>query len=112
VVCHVKPKKGEEHIASVSQGFRWQYVVECLIGVSGEQLFLYLPLEHSEALADQHDCVDLIGRLDANPKWRPAAQQHRDIIARFGRFPHRNAALGRETTAEEAAFLTEPDSSF
>jgi uncharacterized protein (DUF924 family) len=56
--------------------------------------------------------VDLISRLDANPKWRPAAQQHRDIIARFGRFPHRNAALGRDTTAEEAAFLTEPDSSF
>jgi uncharacterized protein (DUF924 family) len=77
-----------------------------------QRLFLYLPLEHSEALADQQDCVDLISRLDANPKWRPAAQQHRDIIARFGRFPHRNAALGRDTTAEEAAFLTEPDSSF
>jgi uncharacterized protein (DUF924 family) len=105
VVCHVKPKKGEEHIASVSQGFRWQYVVECLIGVSGEQLFLYLPLEHS-------DCVGLVGQLDANPKWCRAARRHRDIIARFGRFPHRNAALGRETTAEEAAFLTEPDSSF
>jgi uncharacterized protein (DUF924 family) len=76
-----------------------------------QRLFLYLPLEHSEALADQRDCVDLIGRLDANPNWRPAALRHRDIIARFGRFPHRNAALGRQTTAEETVFLTEPDSS-
>jgi len=40
------------------------------------------------------------------------ARRHRDIIARFGRFPHRNAALGRATTAAEAAFLQEPDSSF
>ncbi len=77
-----------------------------------QRLFLYLPLEHSEALADQHDCVDLMGRLDANPEWCSFAQRHRDIIARFGRFPHRNAALGRQTTAEEATFLTEPDSSF
>jgi len=77
-----------------------------------QRLFLYLPLEHSEALADQHDCVDLMGRLDANPDWCSFAQRHRDIIARFGRFPHRHAALGRQTTPEEAAFLTEPDSSF
>lgn len=77
-----------------------------------QRLFLYLPLEHSEDLADQNDCVELIGRLDANPKWRGYAEQHRDIIARFGRFPHRNATLDRETTPEEAAFLEEPGSSF
>jgi uncharacterized protein (DUF924 family) len=44
--------------------------------------------------------------------WRDHAVRHRDIVARFGRFPHRNTALGRETTLEEAAFLKLPDSSF
>ena len=49
------------------------------------------------------------GRIRNNLKY---AGQHRDIIARFGRFPHRNALLGRKSTAEEAAFLKEPGSSF
>ena len=77
-----------------------------------ERVFLYLPLEHCESLADQELCVTLIGALDENPEWRDHAVRHRDIVARFGRFPHRNAALGRETTLEEAAFLELPDSSF
>ncbi len=70
--------------------------------------FFYLPFEHSEDLADQDESVALCQRLadetgDAETlKW---AKIHRDIIARFGRFPHRNAALGRETTPQEQAFL-------
>jgi len=72
--------------------------------------FLYLPFMHSEDLADQDRGVALnealaleIGDPDA-AKW---AHDHRSIVARFGRFPHRNRALGRETTAEEQAFLEE-----
>ncbi|HQR90534.1 MAG: hypothetical protein B7Z44_03100 [Caulobacter sp. 12-67-6] len=72
--------------------------------------FFYLPFEHSESLADQEFCVELCATLQADSgdedtiKW---AVEHRDIIARFGRFPHRNAVLGRETTPEEQAFLDE-----
>jgi uncharacterized protein (DUF924 family) len=69
-----------------------------------ERQFFYLPFEHSEALADQERCCELFRAIgDAElVKW---AEQHADIIRRFGRFPHRNAALGRATTAEEQAFL-------
>ena len=77
-----------------------------------QRLFLYLPLEHSEDLADQELSVQLIGALDEAPEWLDYAIRHRDIIARFGRFPHRNAALGRASTPEEEAFLTQPGSSF
>ena len=76
------------------------------------RLFLYMPLQHSEALSDQTLSVELFGRLDEDPDWLVYAERHREIVQRFGRFPHRNAALGRETTAEEAAFLTQPNSSF
>lgn len=65
--------------------------------------FFYLPFEHSEALEDQDRCVELSKALDAETlKW---SELHRDIIRKFGRFPHRNAALGRLTTAKEAEFL-------
>jgi uncharacterized protein (DUF924 family) len=66
--------------------------------------FFYLPFEHSEDLADQERCIALnkaTGDADGL-KW---AEIHADIIRRFGRFPHRNAALGRTTTPEEQAFL-------
>ncbi|MGE4219008.1 MAG: DUF924 family protein [Alphaproteobacteria bacterium] len=76
-----------------------------------ERLFAYLPFEHSEDLADQDRCVDLMGTL-GDAEWTRYAERHREIIRRFGRFPHRNAALGRETTAAERAFLKEPNSSF
>jgi uncharacterized protein (DUF924 family) len=69
-----------------------------------ERMFFYLPFEHSENLADQERCVALNranGDADAT-KW---AEHHADLIRRFGRFPHRNAVLGRATTAEEQAFL-------
>lgn len=77
-----------------------------------QRLFLYLPFEHSEILADQDESVRLIGQLDENPVWGDYAIRHRDVIVRFGRFPHRNAALGRTNTAEETAFLATPGSSF
>ena len=65
------------------------------------RFFFYLPFEHSETMADQDRSVELHTAIGM-PEW---AEQHRDIIRRFGRFPHRNAALGRETTPEEQAFL-------
>ena len=77
--------------------------------------FLYLPFEHSESLADQHRCVRLFEAMAETPEDRETARHahlHRDIVARVGRFPHRNAVLGRETTPEEAEFLKEPGSSF
>ncbi|MBL4721709.1 MAG: DUF924 domain-containing protein [Alphaproteobacteria bacterium] len=75
-----------------------------------ERVFMYLPFEHNEDLADQHRMMALCANLpERNLEW---ARKHLVIIERFGRFPHRNDALGRETTPEEAAFLTEPDSSF
>jgi len=67
--------------------------------------FFYLPFAHSEALADQQRSVELNAALDENTQ--RFARHHRDLIARFGRFPHRNAALGRETTVEEQRFLDE-----
>ena len=77
-----------------------------------ERMFLYLPFEHSENLTDQEVCCTLIALLDEDPLWHEDAVQHRDIIARFGRFPYRNVMLGRESTVEEAEFLKKPHSSF
>lgn len=66
-------------------------------------LFIYLPFGHSETLADQERSVALARRL-GNPDLAHA-ERHRDIIRRFGRFPHRNAILGRNTTPEEQRYL-------
>jgi uncharacterized protein (DUF924 family) len=68
------------------------------------RVFFYLPYEHSEAPADQRRSLELHARLpgEGADEW---ARLHADLIERFGRFPHRNAALGRVTTAEEQAFL-------
>jgi uncharacterized protein (DUF924 family) len=75
-----------------------------------ERLFLYLPLEHSEDLADQDEAVRLFETLDEEQ--RDWARRHRDIIVRFGRFPRRNAALGRICTQEEEAYLAESGAGF
>jgi uncharacterized protein (DUF924 family) len=75
-----------------------------------EQLFAYLPFEHSETLADQDLCCGLM--KDFEPELLRYALRHREIIARFGRFPHRNAVLGRASTPAELAFLEEPGSTF
>ena len=76
-----------------------------------ERVFLYLPLEHSEDMADQDRMVELSKTL-GDDNYVDYAIRHRDIVARFGRFPHRNATLGRESTAEELTFLEGPNSSF
>jgi uncharacterized protein (DUF924 family) len=80
-----------------------------------QRLFLYLPFEHSEDAADQALSCRLFAAMTEHPNHAENvryAERHREIVERFGRFPHRNAALGRTTTPEEAAFLTEPDSAF
>jgi uncharacterized protein (DUF924 family) len=86
-----------------------------------EQLFVLLPLEHSETLADQEEAVERLRALEAAvpPAWRETfegftayAVAHRDVIARFGRFPHRNEILGRESTDAERAYLAEPGAGF
>lgn len=66
--------------------------------------FLYLPFMHSEHLADQLHCVALFENTD-NAENLKYAREHADIIERFGRFPHRNRLLGRDTTEAEQAFL-------
>ncbi len=76
------------------------------------RLFLYLPLEHSEDLADQQRCVELIRERIGNDEFVDFALQHLRIIERFGRFPHRNAVLGRASTEEELEFLKQPNSGF
>ena len=81
-----------------------------------EKLFIYLPLEHSESLADQEQSVRLFTALAAQHSgcegFLDYARRHHEVIARFGRFPHRNAALGRVSTADEVAYLAQPDSGF
>ena len=86
-----------------------------------ERLFFYLPFEHSEDLEDQDRSVELFRELALSvpEEQRPTfaafvdyAKRHREVIVRFGRFPHRNRILGRESTAEEIAFLEQPGSSF
>ncbi len=64
--------------------------------------FLVMPLMHSENLSDQDDLLPLVADMPETVKF---AHIHRDIVVRFGRFPHRNTALGRQTTPEEQAFL-------
>ena len=86
-----------------------------------ERLFFYLPFEHSEDLEDQEMSLELFRQLaesvpDAHRKTFDAffqfAVRHHEIIERFGRFPHRNEVLGRESTAEEIEFLKQPGSGF
>lgn len=76
-----------------------------------ERFFLYLPFEHSEDREDQARAVALIGQLGRDD-WTRYAEAHRAVIERFGRFPHRNAVLGRQSTPEEVAALAEPMNSF
>ncbi|HSN20470.1 MAG TPA: DUF924 family protein [Usitatibacter sp.] len=80
-----------------------------------ERQFLYLPFVHGEDAADQDRGVDLMRSLESFPETRGAmqwAEKHRVIIRRFGRFPHRNAALGRPSTPAELEFLAGPGSGF
>lgn len=73
-----------------------------------ERQFFYMPFEHSEDIDDQDLAVALMAeRMPSHPDMALHARAHREVIARFGRFPFRNAALGRVSTAPEAAFLAE-----
>jgi len=81
-----------------------------------QRQFAYLPFEHSEDLAHQRTALQLFMQLERDEpalaglaEW---AQRHLDIVARFGRFPHRNAALGRASSAEEIEYLQQPGSGF
>jgi uncharacterized protein (DUF924 family) len=86
-----------------------------------QRRFFYLPFEHAEDMANQDRAIDLFTRLyeetggadrkDAEEQL-DYAHRHRDIIKRFGRYPHRNEALGRSSTEDEIAFLKTPGSSF
>lgn len=82
---------------AVSQGYHLQIDTQRLA-------FLFMPLMHSESLADQTLSVELFQRFGLPGNCR-FAEHHRNLIRRFGRFPHRNAVLGRESTAEEQAYL-------
>jgi len=75
--------------------------------------FIYLPLEHSENLDNQHDCVALFEAIkDQDPQGYEYALKHLEVIEKFGRFPHRNEILGRENTALEKEYLAQPDAGF
>jgi uncharacterized protein (DUF924 family) len=76
-----------------------------------QRAFIYLPFQHAETRDDQARSIELFTAL-GNPNNLDFALRHQAIIARFGRFPHRNSVLGRASTAEELAFLQEPGSSF
>jgi len=80
-----------------------------------QRLFLYLPFEHSEEMPDQEFSVQLFRAMpDVSDKarWLDYAIRHQEIIARFGRFPHRNEILARPSTPEEHEYLQEADSGF
>jgi uncharacterized protein (DUF924 family) len=81
-----------------------------------QRAFVYMPLEHAERLDAQEEAVRRFGQLalesPVHADQLKHARRHRDIVARFGRFPHRNRILGRASTPDEAAFLLEPGSSF
>ena len=104
------PRAREIAAEAIARGFDRRYPFP-------DRVFFYLPFEHCETLANQdryfalmQGCVREFGEVAVD--YLEASRQHRDIIRRFGRFPHRNAALGRETTEEEAEFLKGPNSSF
>lgn len=76
-----------------------------------ERMFVYLPFEHSEDRGDQALSVRLFAQL-GNEGWTRYAQAHKELIDRFGRFPHRNAILGRESTPEELVRMGQPMGKF
>lgn len=93
------PKAVRLAMRSIDKGFDRQLDLE-------RRKFLYLPFMHSETLADQETAVALFTPLN-DENSLAYAEEHADVIRRFGRFPHRNQILGRESTAEERAFLAD-----
>jgi uncharacterized protein (DUF924 family) len=77
------------------------------------RFFFYLPFEHSESIDDQHRCVELVRRgCPGDAEILRFALLHRAVIEKFGRFPHRNAILGRRSTPEEEEYLKQPGAGF
>lgn len=76
------------------------------------RLFFYLPFEHGEAMDDQLRSVELFKTRVKNDEYFKFALKHLDVIGRFGRFPHRNAILGRDSTPDEEDYLKRPDAGF
>ena len=76
------------------------------------RIFFYMPFEHSEDLADQRRCCALVRERCDLGNYVDYAERHRAVIERFGRFPHRNAVLGRDSTAEEIAYVESRDEPF
>jgi len=99
------------HLAETTLAKGWDQHLNAV-----EKLFVYLPFEHSESLADQERSVALFSALAAGHPgcegFLDYAHRHHEVIARFGRFPHRNAALGRPSTPEETIYLAQPGSGF
>jgi uncharacterized protein (DUF924 family) len=88
---------------------------DALLPTVYHRAFAYIPFEHAETLADQREGIRLYTLLEADgldPSYARSAVRHARVVERFGRFPHRNALLGRPSTDEEIAFLREPGSSF
>ncbi len=93
---------------AIAQGFDQQLL-------SVQRWFIYLPLEHDENLVNQERSVELFADFKDDPEGGNTyeyAIRHRDVIAQFGRFPHRNIILGRKSTPAEIEFLQQPGSSF
>ena len=78
---------------------------------AAQRKFLYMPFQHSEDADAQARSVALFATID-DPDTLAYARRHKEVIDRFGRYPHRNAALGRHSTEEEQAYLKEPNSVF
>jgi uncharacterized protein (DUF924 family) len=96
----------EVAIGAIAKGFDKIFVPQ-------RRRFFYLPYEHSEFLEHQDRSVELFAAMkDEDPVAYEYALRHRDVIRRFGRFPHRNAALGRTSTPEEALYLSQPGAGF
>ena len=90
---------------AVDRGFDLQFKGD-------ERFFFYLPFEHSEELDDQHRCVELLRTRLPDPELLRYAVAHRDLIEKFGRFPHRNPILGRRSTPDEEEYLKQPGAGF
>ena len=101
--------RGSAHAFATDGLARWHALQALETGFdaateAGLRMFFYLPFEHSEDIADQHRAVALITAL-GDADLLGYAHAHREVIARFGRFPHRNAALGRSNSIDEQAWL-------
>ena len=92
-------------LQSIERGFDLAVPVE-------RRIFFYLPLGHSEALADQEHCCRLVRERIGDDRYADFADRHRDVIARFGRFPHRNKVMGRPCTPNEEDYLSQPGAGF